>query len=1108
MKNLYHALIFVLLTNITLAQEYTLKSLGVFTAGMGDEATEILCYDTGSQRVFVVNSDLNEVQVLSLADPNNPEPVNSIDLNVIGQSANSVDVANGVLAVALEGGDQQRGSVGLFDLDGNLLAKVEAGFLPDMLIFTHAGDRIVVANEGEPSDDYLTDPEGSVTIIDLSNGVVNATANHLNLSQFDDADALRSMGVRIFGPNATPAQDLEPEYVAISPDDNYAFVVCQENNAVLRINLVSETIDAILPLGYKDYSLDENGIDASDRSSSIEIRPWPNVVGMPQPDGMDSYIVDGVIYFVTANEGDARDYDGYSEEVRVDDLVLDPAVFPDASDIQMEDQLGRLKTTTANGDTDADGDTDVIYSYGARSFSIYDMNGTLVFDSGNEFVRRLKDLEGDNYVKNRSDDKGSEPESVTIATIGNEIYAFIGLERQSSFFIYNITDPAKAFYAGYGKRDGDIGPEDSVFIPASESPNGKDLLVTSNEVSGTVTVFEVIEANQAIELFDEELKIDDYAPVTMVMPPSPLKSQVLFVGGHDIVQTTATYGNAASQAVAKEWHDFIGWTADETGQSLGWVTVNHEQIYRDDKIGDGGGMTSFRVSKNSDGSLEVMEQTLSDGRTGHFFNIDFANTVGETGMNCAGISAPNGRIWTAEEWYRSSTSSIYNGNFRSADRADSWNPHNPAPSSSGYGVRDTSEFTINAPEFPLVDGMTIEKYQNFNYMVEVDPKEAVAIRKQYNWGRAGWEGGAITEDGKYAYLGIDGSPAPWVRVTANTAWDFTDVVLEVYKQNNPQGERWIQVPMTVENTFGGLTNYAWSVGATQFMRNEWVAIDQATGMVYWAETGRDGSSGAGVRFGGVNANYPDALPAEHHEQIAQERFGVSALDAGHQDYYGRVLYYDPTTEEVGVVIDGGPYYENSPSSDSYPEKHLSNPDGLNILTIDGVSFLMIQEDLNGTSNGRMPEGISNRLCELYLLPVDAKNASVEQLVRVTAVPAGAEITGAIQIDANTILVNSQHPNATNPFPYNHSLTMAITGWENVDVESLKGGKDDEVNIVRINETTREFNLPELMDCAVYNSEHERILVKRKASSIDMSDFPPDIYYILTNKNQLFKLIVE
>lgn len=630
-----------------------------------------------------------------------------------------------------------------------------------------------------------------------------------------------------------------------------------------------------------------------------------------------------------------------------------------------------------------------------------------------------------------------------------------------------------------------------------------------------ITIFLLISVNVFSQyvVFDEVINVEDYEATEILLPPSPLTTQVLFVGGHDIVQTTPTYGNPTGRAIAKEWHDFIGWTADDSGNSLGWITVNHEQIYEDDRIGDGGGMTTFRVEKTSEGELEILEQTLADGREGHFFNVDFVNTVGETGMNCAGISAPNGRIWTAEEWFRSNTSSIYNGSFSSADSPESWNPHSPAESTAGYGVRDTSEFTINTPEFPLVDGMTIPKYQNFNYMVEIDPKEAVAIRKQYNWGRAGWEGGAISADGQYVYLGMDSSPAPWIRVTASTAWDFVnDVTIEAYKENNPEGQKWVELDMTVENVFGNLINAAWEAGATMFMRNEWVTIDYNTDVVYWTETGRDGSSGAGVAFAAVNKNYPNALPATFHETLGQSRFGVSALDGGHQDYYGRVWYYDPSTEEIGVMVDGGPYFETSPAQADYPEKHLSNPDGLNVIEINGENFLMILEDLNGSSNGRTPEGISNRYCEMYLLSTSmmGADATVEDLVRITAVPAGAEITGAIQIDPNTIVVNSQHPRGDNPFPYNHSLTFAIHGWEKVQTTSLDGPNEEKLNSLKVypNPTTRMVYLSETVDFAIYNVEGKRVKVYRGENQADVSDLNQGVYYILTSDNETYKLVVQ
>ncbi|MEM6316526.1 MAG: T9SS type A sorting domain-containing protein [Bacteroidota bacterium] len=607
-------------------------------------------------------------------------------------------------------------------------------------------------------------------------------------------------------------------------------------------------------------------------------------------------------------------------------------------------------------------------------------------------------------------------------------------------------------------------------------------------------------------LFDEEIIIEDFNSKTVLMPPSPLSIQNLFIGGFDIVQTTPTYGNPAGRAIAKEWHDFIGFTPDESGESLGWVTVNHEQIYQDDRIGDGGGMTAFRVKEGADGQLEVMDQTLEDGRTGEFFNVDFVNTVGETGMNCAGISAPDGRIWTAEEWYRTSTASIWNG--RSAHRTIS---------GPGYGVRDTARFTIDAPEFPLVDGMTVDKYQNFNYMVEVDPKQAKAIRKQYNWGRGGWEGGAITKDMKTVYLGMDATPAPWIKFEAETAGDFTKGTVYVYKHDNPRGQKWIAIPETIDNVLGGLADYAWSVGATMFNRNEWVTIDQSTGMVYWTETGRDNPGSRWADEASEGGQY-----APHHVFNAARQGAANPGDSEYWDYYGRVMYYNPATEGVGVMIEGGPYFDSPEvAMDEYPEKHLSNPDGLNVVEIDGRSYLMIQEDLNGTSHGRTPEGVSNRLCELYLLSTEIMDATIDDLVRITAIPAGAEITGAIQISPNTILVNAQHPSADNPFPYNHSLTMAIHGFAGLETEDLidpeletpdlfinnDNNPSDEIRVFP-NPTTREIFLNEATDFAIYNNQGKRLGVYRSKAQANVSHLAPGSYYIQVADKGTLKFVVQ
>lgn len=607
-------------------------------------------------------------------------------------------------------------------------------------------------------------------------------------------------------------------------------------------------------------------------------------------------------------------------------------------------------------------------------------------------------------------------------------------------------------------------------------------------------------------IFSETIKIPEgWVPREVVLPPSPLKMQVLFVGGHDIVQTTKTYNNPAGRAIAKEWHDFIGITADSTNASQGWVTVNHEMIYQDDKIGDGGGMTAFKIKRTADGQLEVVDQKLKDGREGKFFNIDFVNTVGETGMNCGGIQAPNGRIWTAEEWFRSNTASIFTGNTNSSPTGSL--PMRVAGVTAGYGVRDTAMWRIKS-DLPGWDTLRIRKFENFNWMVEVDPKEAKAIRKQYNWGRAGWEGGVITNDLKTVYLGNDEAPSAFFKFEAEVANDFSKGKMYFYK-HNATGSKWLEIPSNVTTLKDSLNSYSIRNGATVFLRNEWVAIDRKTGIIYWTETGRDDggvSLLSAVNAGGVVHPYMDSLAVlQGYPRAADARF---------EDPYGRVWYYDPSNSSIGVAINGGPWYARtaSPSEANYPEKHLTNPDGLNVITIDNKSFLVIQEDLNGLSHGRVPAGITNPVCEMYLLDVrKAYDAKVSDLIRISAIPAGAEVTGcAMTPDGKSLLVNSQHPSVTNPFPFNHSLTYAIHGFDQIKITNLQEPDQEVLKSMKIypNPTTREIFLDKEINFAIYSLEGRRIKTFAKTQNAYVGDLTPGTYFLQTESGETYKFIVQ
>ncbi len=512
-------------SHIASAHEYdeaklSLEVIGQQQTGVFDEgAAEIVAYSLRTQRVFKVNANSATVEALDVSNPANPTVAGTIDASQFGKSANSIATYYNWVAVAIEAENKQaNGTVVVYNAKTlSVLKTFEVGALPDMLKFTPNGKYLLVANEGEPNDDYTVDPEGSISVINLADGLERATVSTADFNRFDQRKRrLVRRGVRIFGPNASVSQDLEPEYIAIGPKSKRAWVSLQEANTLAVVDIEAAEVVKLLPLGTKNHAAYGFEFDASNKDDAINITNWPTK-GMYMPDSIESYTFDGKPYIITANEGDSRDYDGYSEETRVKDLTLDPEAFPNADELQADENLGRLKTTTVNGDIDGDGDFDEIYSYGARSFSIWSANGQLVFDSGADFEKITAMADPDNFnstndendsFDNRSDDKGPEPEGLAIGNIDGHTYAFIGLERVGGIMVYDITNPYHVEYVNYiNNRNftvdaqledgsthpevGDLAPEDLVFVPAGRSPSGEPLLVVGNEVSGTTTIYQV-----------------------------------------------------------------------------------------------------------------------------------------------------------------------------------------------------------------------------------------------------------------------------------------------------------------------------------------------------------------------------------------------------------------------------------------------------------------------------------------------------------------------------------------------------------------------------------------------------------------------------------------
>lgn len=503
----------------------------------GAGAAEIVAHDPITKRLFVVNGAQGTVDVLDFSKADQPARLQTIDSTTLWADAggvNSVAVGNGFVALAVQASVKTNPGkvIVLRASDLSVAGSADVGALPDMLTFTPDGETILVANEGEPNS-YgqadSVDPVGSIGVVDVRGLSATGTAIALPVrtagfeSFNSQKDALLAAGVRIFGPGARVDQDLEPEYITVSADGKTAYVTLQENNALAVVDVAKASVTAIKPLGLKDHSLAGQGMDVSNEdggtntnsgTSTIRIAPVP-VKGMYMPDAIASYTVGGKTYLVTANEGDAREYEGINEDGREDPRVrtycsagFDPTVFGDAAaTLGNDSNLGRLRITmypggTRTGKNEA-GQCNELVAFGARSFSIWDADGNLVSDSGDQLEQLTRDLPNvafnasndDNDQDSRSPAKGPEPEAVVVGRFGDKHYAFIGLERVGGVAVYDVTDPQRPIFETYlNTRTGDAGdrgPEGLALIKAEDSPSGKPLLIVANETSGTTAVLEI-----------------------------------------------------------------------------------------------------------------------------------------------------------------------------------------------------------------------------------------------------------------------------------------------------------------------------------------------------------------------------------------------------------------------------------------------------------------------------------------------------------------------------------------------------------------------------------------------------------------------------------------
>ncbi|MEK5036559.1 choice-of-anchor I family protein [Sporosarcina sp. FSL K6-3457] len=501
--------------------DLNVTQIGQYDSTVGIGGTEIIAYDETLKRAFVTNGVVSGIDILSFESLTSGEFTKVRALkrvfllefgieNVADITSVASHPTKDLVAVSVVSNPKtDPGYIVFLSKDGAYISNVQVGSLPDMVTFTPDGTKAIIANEGEPSDDYAVDPEGTISIIDITKEPSNFTANTLSFKgvEIDGKVRVNSKG--------TTLQQLEPEYVAVSEDSKLAYVSMQENNAIATVDLIAEKILHVKGLGVKDHSIPGNELDGK-RNDETTIERLP-LLGFYMPDAIDTFTSGGKTYILTPNEGDARDYDAYSEEAEIGDIAdkikLNANHYKGFTQEELDqlvadglfDEMKKTKITLEQGMA-TDGSYEALHSYGGRSFSIFDAETMeLVFDSGSEFEQITSEaipqfFNADNeeiaYDK-RSSAKGPEPETVVSGEIDGNNYAFIALERVSGIMVYDLANPLKPeFITFITSRDysedikGDVSPEGLRFISADKSPTGYALLAATHEVSGTVAIYE------------------------------------------------------------------------------------------------------------------------------------------------------------------------------------------------------------------------------------------------------------------------------------------------------------------------------------------------------------------------------------------------------------------------------------------------------------------------------------------------------------------------------------------------------------------------------------------------------------------------------------------
>jgi hypothetical protein len=310
-------------------------------------------------------------------------------------------------------------------------------------------------------------------------------------------------------------------------------------------------------------------------------RTHANIFGIRQPDGIAAIEINGVQYILTANEGDAREFpegDNGNPNHNYSRVGSGSRNWTHHSRNWSEERIAYLEANVPDLEFIQNDfhyvlneRPDDMFILGGRSFSIFradDME--LVFDSGSEFeeitMRTFPTIfnadRGSNAGRNHR--KGPEPEDVQVMTIGNRHFAFIGLERMGGIMMYDITQPANAFYVDFlnvrcteaggqaSKDNGShLGAEVLTTVSAQDSPIGVPLVLVANETSGTVTIIKINLPSNPLENITRR-NVAGIPFVQISLAADAFGATADWDGESQTVTITTQHGNTVTFAVGEQ----------------------------------------------------------------------------------------------------------------------------------------------------------------------------------------------------------------------------------------------------------------------------------------------------------------------------------------------------------------------------------------------------------------------------------------------------------------------------------------------------------------------------------------------------------------------------